>query len=69
MYDLFTWTDWDSVGEKNRTLPMNHIVRVKVHQSLQCTMDYSCYFHLLQGLFVDCLKEKDVRYSNGCNGI
>lgn len=39
-------------------LPVNHIVRVKICQPLQCTVGNSSYFYFLERLFVNC-KEKE----------
>lgn len=32
---------------------MNHVVRMKIDQSLQSTMGYGSYFHFLEGFLVN----------------
>ena len=39
-------------------VPVDHVVGVKVHQALQCTMDNGGYFHFLQGLLVNWSREE-----------
>lgn len=51
--------DTDS-EKRNGGLPVNHVVRVKINQSLQCTMGYGSYFYFLEGFLVD-WEKRDIR--------
>lgn len=42
------------LAEEKWGSPVNHVVRVKVDQSLQSTVGNGSYFHLLEGFLVDC---------------
>lgn len=41
---------------------MNHIVRVKICQPLQCTVGNSSYFYFLEWLFVNCKEKEEFIY-------
>lgn len=40
-------------GRREVLSPVNHVVRMKIHQALQCTVGDGCYLLFLEGLLVD----------------
>jgi hypothetical protein len=40
-------------GRREVLSPVNHVVRMKIHQALQCTVGDGCDLLFLEGLLVD----------------